>query len=86
MKILRLPNEITLKTGIVSGVLGGWLHVAVDSPLYRDIRPLFPIEANPVYGLVTYGTMSMICLVLYVPAIALYVFEARKYSKNIKKI
>jgi hypothetical protein len=35
---------------ILAGVLGIMLHVTLDSPLYSDIRPLYPMTANPLYN------------------------------------
>ena len=50
---LHLPYQTRLPKMLISGVLGVWLHVLLDAPLYRDIRPFFPIEANPLLGLVS---------------------------------
>ena len=38
------------KTFMVTGILGAAFHVLLDSPLYRDIRPLFPFTQNPFYN------------------------------------
>ena len=38
-----------LNSFIVAGVLGTMLHVLLDSPLYDDIRPFYPLSANPLY-------------------------------------
>ena len=35
---------------IVAGVSGAILHVFLDSPLYSDIKPLYPILDNPFYN------------------------------------
>ena len=38
------------KAFLVTGVLGTAFHVLLDSPLYGDIRPLFPLALNPFYN------------------------------------
>jgi len=51
-RALRLVAEDSQgrKAFIVTGVLGAVFHVLLDSPLYRDIRPLFPFTQNPFYN------------------------------------
>jgi membrane-bound metal-dependent hydrolase YbcI (DUF457 family) len=34
----------------IAGVLGIMLHVLFDAPLYYDIKPFYPLTANPLYG------------------------------------
>ncbi|MQY83238.1 hydrolase [archaeon] len=50
-RALRLVAEDSQgrKAFMVTGVLGAAFHVMLDSPLYRDIRPLFPFTQNPFY-------------------------------------
>lgn len=38
------------KAFMVTGVLGAAFHVLLDSPLYGDIRPFFPLALNPLYN------------------------------------
>ena len=35
---------------IVAEMVGWGMHVLLDSPLYPDIRPLYPYLANPLYA------------------------------------
>lgn len=35
---------------ISGGVLGWFLHVLMDTPLYIDIKPLYPLTVNPLYS------------------------------------
>lgn len=58
---------------LVSGVLGAWLHVLLDAPLYSDIRPFYPLQANPLYGLASYEVMYMLCALLFIPAGVMFV-------------
>jgi len=38
------------KAFLTAGVLGCMMHVLFDAPLYADIRPFFPLVANPLYS------------------------------------
>jgi len=51
-KILMLVPEENqnIKTFMVTGILGAIFHVLLDSPLYGDIHPLFPLAQNPFYN------------------------------------
>ena len=44
----KADNGLTLKSFMVAGVFGTCLHVLLDSPLYTDIQPFYPITANPL--------------------------------------
>lgn len=35
---------------ISGGVLGWFLHVLMDTPLYIDIKPFYPLTVNPLYN------------------------------------
>ena len=50
---LLLEPDIAFKKSqfMITGVLGTMLHVLFDSPLYLDIKPFYPLTANPLNGL-----------------------------------
>lgn len=76
MSFLRLDSTPSLPMVIFSGVLGGWLHVLLDSTLYPDIRPFYPLAANPLLNLISFGQMYLGCAILFLPALVLY-FRSR---------
>jgi membrane-bound metal-dependent hydrolase YbcI (DUF457 family) len=80
LEIMRVQAKYNLKQYIVSGVAGALLHVLFDAPLYADIKPFYPLSANPFYGLISYSLTYEICLILFIPAIILFVFKAMKYK------
>jgi len=45
---LYLESDDNLKSYLVAGVIGWLMHVLLDAPLYYDIRPLYPLEVNPL--------------------------------------
>ncbi|MBI5189362.1 MAG: hydrolase [Nitrospirae bacterium] len=75
MGLFALPYRPSIGGMILSGVLGIWFHILLDSPLYADIRPLYPLTYNPVYGLVSGSTVYVFCAVSFVPAIMIYLLS-----------
>ena len=63
-KTFLLKSNATpkLKSFIVAGVLGTMLHVLLDSPLYDDIRPFYPLLANPLYHLALSSKVYGFCM------------------------
>ena len=61
-----------IKAFIVSGIAGCTLHVLFDAPLYADIRPLFPLEVNPLYSVVSGTMVYIMCIVLGLAGLAIY--------------
>jgi len=50
MSFLKLERKTSFKSIVLASVFGIYLHILLDSPLYSDIRPFYPIEANPLLG------------------------------------
>ena len=50
--IIQLKPRVDMETGAYSlaGITGVLLHVLLDSPLYSDIKPLYPLPINPLYN------------------------------------
>ncbi len=80
MNAFRLTYSTTRIKMIISGVLGVWLHVLFDAPLYRDIRPFYPWNSNPLHGLISNPAMYRFCAICFLPAIVLYFFVAKSYN------
>ena len=49
--LLKADNKLKWISFVLAGVLGIMLHVTLDSPLYSDIRPFYPLTANPFFRL-----------------------------------
>lgn len=50
MFLLEAENELNLKSFLIPGIFGVMLHVLLDSPLYTDIRPFYPLSVNTLYN------------------------------------
>jgi membrane-bound metal-dependent hydrolase YbcI (DUF457 family) len=76
MTLIRLPYSPTFAKMALSGVLGAWLHVLFDAPIYTDIMPFYPSQANPLYGCLSIDTVYSICAACFLPALIIYIFVA----------
>jgi hypothetical protein len=83
---IKLEYKPALIKLILSGILGVWLHVLFDTPLYTDIKPFFPFQFNPLYNLVPASTVYWICRLAFIPAIILgvivFIIERQKKRKT----
>ena len=48
--LLEPSNRLSLKSFVIAGFSGTMFHVLLDSPLYGDIRPFYPLKINPLYN------------------------------------
>lgn len=85
MSRVRLSYTTTYLKMAVSGVLGVWLHVVFDAPLYDDIRPLYPLQENPLLEVLPPGAVYGICAACLVPAGLLYIRETTR-SKSVRAL
>jgi len=77
-KTLMLEGEATFKKRhfLVAGVLGTTLHILFDSPLYFDIRPFYPLAANPLYGSVSSSEIYYVTVVMGILGMIFYLLLA----------
>ena len=82
--LLLEPNRMSgMKAFTVAGVLGTMIHVLLDSPLYTDVQPFFPIATNPLYNSVSPLEIYLISFWLGILGIIFYacLFLFRTYTK-----
>jgi hypothetical protein len=83
MNVLRLPYYSSFVKMAISGVLGAWMHILFDAPLYYDIKPFYPLSANPLYGIISMNVIYTICEICVVLAVLIYIFLAFFRSEKI---
>ena len=84
MKLFHLSYETNFRKMLLSAILGIWFHVLLDGQLYTDIQPFWPLKANPLYGLLSYNTIYLICKISFLPAIVLYIIAVASYVRKNK--
>jgi len=84
MNFLRLAYKPTALKMAVSGLLGAWFHVTIDSIYHRDVQMFWPNRHyRPLWNLLSQPQVRYICLAFALAAIALYaVLLALKLKKT----
>ncbi|UCF00203.1 MAG: hypothetical protein JSV82_03795 [Planctomycetota bacterium] len=86
MHILRIPYQTGFWKMVVSGILGVWLHVALDATYRGDVQIFWPSKAKPLGALLTRQHVLLISIACFVAALILYGLIIRAYkSKNTQK-
>jgi membrane-bound metal-dependent hydrolase YbcI (DUF457 family) len=84
MQILHIPYKTGLRKMVISGILGVWLHVAIDAFYHWDVQIFWPSKTSPLYELLTKGQVTAICIAFFVAAVLLYVITFVSYTKQNK--
>jgi len=74
MKLLALEQNSSHQAIMLGSFLGVYSHILLDAPLYADIRPFFPFDANPLFtGDQSAGTyVTALCVLLFLVGGAMY--------------
>ncbi len=89
MRFFKIEQEISFKKILFASLLGIYIHILLDSPIYTDIRPIFPLDFNPFFRL--YGLSGLLvericiwCLLagLIVYIVSLIIFARRNQRKS----
>jgi len=70
--LLKADNGLALKSFVVAGVFGTWLHVLLDSPLYTDMQPFYPITSNPLLNPALTLEVYSLCVAMGIFGMAYY--------------
>jgi membrane-bound metal-dependent hydrolase YbcI (DUF457 family) len=93
MRLLRIPYKTSIWKMLVSGILGVWLHVIIDSIYHPDVRLFWPNRRIRVlYKLLTKSQVKAICIIFLIAALILYIlaviqsWSAMEAEKNTMKL
>lgn len=90
LEVFKLGQEIKLYKVLLAAFTGIYLHIFLDSFLYTDIQPFFPLQINPMYNLVSSNGIHNLCEWFFLMAILLYIgflgyLLIRNYVKSERK-
>lgn len=85
MRAIRLPYQTGFWKMVVSGVLGVWFHVVIDSIYHWDVLMLWPRKARPWLKLLSDGQLKAVCIACFLAALVLYAFISKSYVKQSRK-
>ncbi len=82
MRMLKLPYTTSFRKVLTSAVLGVWFHVIVDSIGYRDVKPFYPLDFNPMIGVMSRAMVYLVCTLSFIPAIMMvYVIRVLSHKR-----
>lgn len=82
---LRVKQTYSFSSLLLGSLAGTWSHILLDSFLYTDIRPLWPLAGNPFLEMIGSGTVYMLCMLLFLPAIGIYCYRYWKRRQYIRQ-
>jgi len=86
----KLEQKSSFLNILAASIIGIYLHISLDSPLYSDIQPFFPLNFNPFFStsaLLGIG-IYLFCAYCFPAAIILYfirlviIFKNKKIKNN----
>jgi len=74
-KLFKLQQNSSFKKTLITSLLGVYLHIFLDSPLYLDIKPFYPLDINPLYGIVSSPAIYLFCVFSFILASLIYIYN-----------
>jgi hypothetical protein len=50
MSFLKLEQKISYLRILIAALIGIYVHILLDAPIYTDIMPFFPVDLNPFFS------------------------------------
>ncbi|MCS7369244.1 MAG: hydrolase [archaeon GBS-70-058] len=72
--LLEGRDNLDLRQFIIAGILGAELHILLDSLLYEDIKPLYPLTINPLYNPKLKPEIYTLCIWMGMLGLAYYIW------------
>lgn len=82
MAIPKLVQDSSFLKILLTSFFGVWLHVLLDSPLYRDIKPFYPLGNNPFYGWFSLRQIYLFCGLSFLIGILFYLIKLLVFKKE----
>ena len=73
MRVFKLQQSSSFKKVLFTSLLGVYSHVFLDSFLYPEMKPFYPLGVKPFYGLVSSGMIYGFCAISFFFAFILYI-------------
>ena len=82
MRMIKLPYTPSFRKMLISAVLGVWFHVATDSIAHSDVKLFYPLDFDPMIGIMSRSMLYLVCLLSFIPAIMMvYVIRVLSHKR-----
>ena len=84
MSFFKIEQEISFKKILLASLLGIYIHILLDSPIYTDIRPFFPLDFNPFYRTTSLPGLleTMMCVWCFIAGLIVYIIRLMIFVKK----
>jgi membrane-bound metal-dependent hydrolase YbcI (DUF457 family) len=84
-ELLGIKQNYSVKSIVFGAIVGGWSHVFLDSFLYSELLPFWPVVSNnPFFGLLGSDTIYLITIVGFIAGAAVYFSKLKGILKGEK--
>lgn len=82
MAIFKLAQDSSFKKILLTSFFGVYFHLLLDSFLYKDMKPFYPLESNPVLGLFSSQQIYLFCSLSFLVGILFYLIRLVNVKKG----
>jgi membrane-bound metal-dependent hydrolase YbcI (DUF457 family) len=75
MEAFKLAQTTTFSVILWTALFGVYLHILLDAPLYKDIQPFYPLNENPLYGILSGSTIYLFCGISFLIGLIFYILK-----------
>ncbi len=74
MEVLKLKQDISLRSISIGAFFGTFSHILLDVPLYEEMNPFFPLPGNPFLIESSFASLyiSVLCVSCFLGALLIY--------------
>jgi membrane-bound metal-dependent hydrolase YbcI (DUF457 family) len=74
LSLFRLERETSTKGIFIAALLGVYIHLLLDSTMYADMQPFYPLTVNPLLeqGQLAGLTATTVCVWCFMGAVIVY--------------
>lgn len=73
--LFRIRQESSFKRILYTSLFGVYFHILLDSFLYGEMNPLYPITGNPFLGFLSFSAVYEFCTFSMIFGFILYVYK-----------
>ena len=82
LESFRIPQRSSFRKILFASLIGAYSHVFLDSFLYEEMRPFYPLEVNPFLNAVSAYSVYGFCGISILLGLVMYVYRAIKESST----
>jgi len=77
-KIFKVEQDYSLNSIVIGAFVGIYAHLLQDSFMHSDMNPFWPIEGNPLLGIISNSLNYELCIAGFFVGIVIYIFHLLK--------